>query len=101
MGRSTVHPLTKVYKWKYSGIIAVPGVVILILTLWFSYTFSLEFFDGYSCDTLRNYMMGVDVGDVIPHDLLDDSQHFHLHEIIQECREYDRFAEPINHHENS
>ena len=79
----------------------VPGSIVLILLVWFSYTSSLEFYDGYSCTALRNYLMNVDVtNDVIPHDKLTDSQHLHLHEIIQECREYDRFVEPINHPEN-
>ena len=57
MGRTkTVSPLTKFYKWKYSGLIVVPSAVVLILLVWFSYTSSLEFFDYWSCDTINNYM---------------------------------------------
>ncbi len=98
MKTKTVSPLSKFYRWKYSGLIVVPGCVILILLVWFSYTGSLEFFDGYSCTTLKNYMMNVDVPkDVIPHDKLTDEQHLHLHEIVQECEDFDRFSAPIKH----
>jgi hypothetical protein len=43
-------------------------------------------------------MMNVDVPkDVIPHDKLTDEQHLHLHEIVQECEDFDRFSAPIKH----
>jgi len=99
LGRTkTVSPLRKFYKWKYSGLIVVPGLMVLILLVWFSYTGTLEFFDGYSCATIFNYISGVDMPkDVISHDELTESQHVHLHELYQGCLDYDRFSEPIKH----
>ena len=94
----TVSPLGKFYRWKYSGLIVVPSAVVIILIVWFSYTSSLEFFDYWDCTTLRNYMMDVDVpGNITPHDELSITQHLHLHEIVQECQDFDRFSGPISH----
>jgi hypothetical protein len=99
MGRTkTVSPLTKFYKWKYSGLIVVPSAVVLILLVWFSYTSSLEFFDYWSCDTISNYMMNIDVpSDITPHNDLTEEQHMKLHGIYQECADNDRFSEPMKH----
>lgn len=98
MKTKTVSPLTKFYKWKYSGLIVVPSAVVLILLVWFSYTSSLEFFDYWSCDTISNYMMDVDVPlDITPHNDLTEDQHVKLHGIYQECADNDRFSEPMKH----
>ena len=98
MGRAKVHPLTKFYKWKYSGLVVVPGSVLIIAILWFSYTSSLEFFDNYSCSTIKDYMMDIDVpSDVTPHNDLTEAQHLKLHALLDECIKYDRFSEPVKH----
>lgn len=94
----TVSPLRKFYRWKYSGLVVVPGVVLIIATLWFSYTSSLEFFDSYSCNTIRDYMMDIDVpSDITPHNDLTEAQHLKLHILLDECNSNDRFVEPVEH----
>jgi hypothetical protein len=98
MKTKTVSPLTKFYKWKYSGLIVVPGVVALILLAWFSFTSTLEFYDYWSCETISDYMLGVDVpSDITPHNDLTENQHLKLHGIYQECVDNDRFSEPMKH----
>ena len=89
--------LGKFYRWKYSGIIVVPGSVALILLVWFSYTGTLEFYDSWSCETIYNYIADESSPGVTPHGNLSDKQHLHLHELVEECQEYNRFAEPIVH----
>ena len=98
MKTKTVSPLRKFYKWKYSGLVVVPGSVALILLVWFSYVDTLEFFDYWSCDTISDYMMGEDIPiDITSHDKLSEDQHMKLHGIYQECVENDRFSEPMKH----
>ena len=99
MGKTkTVSPLRKFYRWKWSGLVVVPGACVLILFAWFSMTASFEFFETYSCDTIYNYMMDIDVPkDITPHNDLTENQHLRLHEIYQECVDNDRFSEPIKH----
>ena len=98
MKTKTVSRFTKFYKWKYSGLIVVPGAVALILLVWFSYTGTLGFYDYWSCDTISNYMLDRDVpGDITPHNELTEDQHLKLHAIYQECVDNDRFAEPMKH----
>lgn len=98
MGRATVHPLTKFYKWKYSGLVVVPGSVILILTWWFLATGQAEFFEYWSCDTIKDYMMNIDVPEhITPHDQLTEKQHLHLHKLLDECNTFERYSEPFEH----
>ncbi len=98
MKTKTVSPLRKFYRWKWSGLIVVPGAVALILFAWFSITSSFEFFETYSCETIYNYMMDVDVPkNITPHSELTEKQHLRLHEIFQECQDNNRFSEPIKH----
>jgi len=81
----TVSPLTKFYRWKYSGLIVVSGIVVIILAGWFYYTSTLEFFDTWSCEGLIDYVMtDKDLG-VPKHNELTEKQHLHLHEILQPC----------------
>lgn len=94
----TVSKLTKFYRWKYSGLIVVPGACALILFAWFSITSSFEFFETYSCYTIFDYAQDENVPNDIPtHDELTDKQHLRLHEIIKECQDNDRIFEKIKH----
>jgi len=94
----TVSPLRKFYRWKYSGLIVVPGACVLILVTWFSLTAQAEFFEYWTCDTLKNYVNGVDLPDDITiHDDLETSQHLHLHKLLNECSSFERFGEPFQH----
>lgn len=80
------------YRWKYSGLIVVPTVMLLIVGGWFYYTSSLEFFDPWSCQTIENYLLDKDVpDDITPHNDLTEEQHLKLHAIYDECRSMDTF----------
>jgi hypothetical protein len=88
-GSATVSPIKKFYRWKYSGLVVVPTAVLIILTGWFSYTSTLEFYDHFSCQGLIDYVtLDRDLGEGIPrHNELTERQHAHLHEILQPCIE--------------
>ena len=49
------NPLKKWYRWKYSGMITVPVVVILAIGLVYFQQSELEFFDSWNCDLLIDY----------------------------------------------
>jgi len=71
---------------------------VLILTLWFYFTAQAEFFEYWSCETLKNYALNVDVPDhITPHGELTESQHLHLHTLLEECNDFDRFNVPFDH----
>lgn len=90
--------LRKFYRWKYSGLIVVPGSVALILAVGFYFTSQAEFFEYWTCNTLKDYAMNVDIPDgMTPHDELSVQQHLHLHKLIKECNEYERFEIPFVH----
>jgi len=62
------------YKWRYSGMITVPIVVIGIFLALYYQTESLPFFNSWSCDTLIKYKTDENLPyDIIPYyDLTDD-----------------------------
>lgn len=98
MKTKTVSPLRKFYRWKYSGLIVVPTACALILLFWFYSTSQAEFFDYYSCDTLKNYVNGIDLPkDLTTHDELSEQQHMRLHNLLDECNDFQRFSEPFSH----
>jgi len=98
MKTKTVSKFTKFYRWKYSGLVVVPGACALILLAWFSLTGTLEFFDYWSCETIGNYIQDVNVpSDVTPHSYLTEEQHLHLHELLQGCNDNNRFTAPLKH----
>lgn len=93
-----MNQLTKFYRWKYSGLVVVPGAVVLILTCWFIGTAQAEFFEYWSCETLKDYAMNIDVPDhITPHGELTERQHLHLHTLLEECNDFDRYSEPFEH----
>ena len=97
MGKQ-VSSLRKFYRWKYSGLIVVPGACVLILAVWFSLTAQAEFFEYWACDTLKNYVNNVDIPDgMTVHDDLEPSQHEYLHKLLEGCNSFDRFDEPFQH----
>jgi len=98
MKTKTVSRLHKFLHWQYSGLIVVPVACALILGGWFYATGEMEFFDYWSCETLKNYVNDVDVPrNVTPHDELTVEQHVHLHELLNECQEHSRYSEPLKH----
>lgn len=99
MGKTkTVSPLRKFYRWKYSGLIVVPGACAIILCTWFFLTSQAEFFEYWTCDTLKNYVNNVDIPDgMTVHDDLTEKQHLHLHKLLAECNDFQRFDEPFQH----
>ena len=98
MKTKTVAPITKFLHWKYSGLIVVPTVCVLILCGWFYFTAQAEFFDYWSCETIKNYMMDIDVpDDITPHNDLTEQQHLRLHKLLAECNDFQRFDVPFSH----
>jgi hypothetical protein len=98
MKTKTVSPITKFLHWQYSGLIVVPTACALILLFWFYSTSQAEFFDYWSCETIKNYMMDIDVpDDITPHNDLTEQQHLRLHELLAECNDFQRFSEPFSH----
>ena len=68
----------------------VPLACVLIVGAWTYYTSTLEFFDTWSCETLKNYVQDINVpDDIIPHNELTEEQHMHLHDILMPCLEGD------------
>ena len=93
-----VSPLTRFYKWRYSGIIVVPSVVILIFAAIYYQQSQLEFFDNWSCETLTDYVMDIDVPKEYPkHNDMTEYQHNKIHSHLQECQDNNRFSVPLNH----
>jgi hypothetical protein len=93
-----VSPITRWYKWRYSGIITVPTLVILIFAAVYYQQSQLEYFDNWSCETLTDYALGDDVPDRYPkHNEMTDNQHNKLHGYLQECQDNNRFSTPLNH----
>lgn len=55
-----------------------------------------EFFSSWSCDTIRDYMLNIDVPAQFPkHNDLTSDQHIKLHKIYQECVDNTRFFTPV------
>ena len=52
-----------------------------------------EFFSVWSCDTINNYLLQIDVPEDIPnHSTLTENQHQKLHSIHQQCVESTPFT---------
>jgi len=98
MKSNTLSPVRRFLHWQYSGLVVVPTAVILIMIWWFSATGDMEFYDYWSCDTLKNYVMDLDVPEDIPsHKDLTEEQHLHLHVLLAECQDNSRYSEPLKH----
>lgn len=61
-----------------------------------------EFYTAWSCDTINDYLMDIDVPSYIPNaHTLPEDQHLELHQILQECQDSQRFSKPIEHLSNN
>lgn len=90
--------LKRWYRYKYSGFITVGSGAILLLVLLFYQQDSVVFFNNWSCETLINYVNGIDIPDrMISHDELPATEHNTLHQFLDECEKYNRFSSPVNH----
>ncbi len=59
-----------------------------------------DFYDKYSCDTIRDYLMDIDVPSDIPNaHSLPEEQHLEVHQIQEECEANQRFSEPLLEHQ--
>uniref|UniRef100_A0AAT9JGS8 ORF27 n=1 Tax=Nitrosopumilaceae spindle-shaped virus TaxID=3065433 RepID=A0AAT9JGS8_9VIRU len=89
------------YKWNYSGVITVVLGVILVFGGLFYWQDNQPFYNNWSCDTLVDYVMNVDVPDQFPkHNELTEDQHNQVHQFLDECQENNRFSAPIEHLKN-
>ena len=77
--------LKRFYRWKYSGWLVIP---LLVGFVWLAYDGMVqqnEFFDGFSCDMLRDFDREIKVrGHTI--DELNYQQRVHFDEILLECK---------------
>lgn len=77
--------LKRFYRWKYSGWIVIPFVIIIIWGAYDLSTKQLEFFDGFSCDMLSDFQKGIIVrGHNISE--LDEKDLTHFNVILDECK---------------
>ena len=84
--------------YKYSGPIVFVPLILLIVTLFIYVYTQVDFYESWSCDTLQDYVMDVDIPtDIIPHGEMTISQHNKIHVLLQECQDNQRFSSPIEH----
>ena len=92
------HPLRKFIYWKYSGLIVVPTICIIIVLSWTMFTQSQEFYDTWSCATIKKYLMDLDTPDeMINHNDLMKEPHLKLHVIWKECLDINKFTPADDH----
>lgn len=90
--------LTRFYKWRYSGIIVVPTLVVLVFAAIYYQQAQLDFYDNWSCETLTDYVQDIDVPKgFLTHDEITIPQHDKIHFFLQECQDNKRFSVPLNH----
>jgi hypothetical protein len=70
----------------YTGYIVVTIVLLTIALGFYLYFESLPFYESWSCDELRHYMLGgYSSYDVKPHSELTEAEHLRLHQVYAEC----------------
>jgi len=84
--------------YKYSGpIVFAPLIMIGILTIGYM-ELNKDFYDAWSCETISDYLMDIDVPEEIPNaHSLPEEQHLELHQIQDECIISERFTDPPKH----
>lgn len=84
--------LRRWYRWKYSGIITVPVVLILITGGIVYSTQSLDFFHTWNCNTIMRYQTDENLpSDIIPYSELTDQQLESYEKIVKECKRIEMF----------
>lgn len=93
--------LSRFVHYKYSGPIVFVPIILISVLGYYNMTVTAEFFDPWSCDTLRDYVLGDEVPDRFPlHNEITEEQHLRLHIILQECQDLERFSAPMSHSVN-
>lgn len=93
-----MNPIKRWYRWKLSGIITVGLGAILLYGGVLYIDAQGEFFDPWSCETIKKYMLDTNVpSGMVSHNDITEEQHLKLHIIYQECMDDTEFAEPIDH----
>lgn len=88
---------TRFWRYKWSGPIVFAPLIILGVFTWAYFENEKEFFTSWSCDTIEDYLLNIDVPERFPiHNELTDNQHIKLHKIYQECVDT-KFTPDINH----
>ena len=90
--------LSRFVYYKWSGpIVFVPLILLGVFGYIYMET-EKEFFTAWSCDTISNYLLDIDVpDDIVKHNDITEEQHIKLHKIYQECTESEKFSMPISH----
>ena len=85
--------LSRFVYYKYSGIMVFAPLIITAVIGYVYMASEQEFFSSWSCDTINNYLLQIDVPEDIPkHDTLTENQHLKLHIIHQQCVESTPFT---------
>lgn len=70
----------------YTGYIVVTIVLLTIALGFYLYSESLPFYESWSCDELRWYMLGnYESYNVKSHIELTEAEHLRLHQVYDEC----------------
>lgn len=89
--------LSRWWRYKWSGLITFAPIIILSIALYGYMELEKEFFTSWSCDTIEDYLLDIEVPDRFPTHLeLTDDQHLKIHKIHQECVDDTPFK--INEH---
>ena len=90
--------LSRFVYYKWSGPIVFVPIIILAVSVYVYMSVEQEFFTAWSCDTIENYLLDIEVPDKFPkHNDITDSQHVKLHKIWQECVDAEPFHKPNTH----
>ena len=78
--------LKKWYKWKYSGLITVPLVAIIIIWSIVDMNNNLEFFHTWNCETIIKYQTDENLpSNIVSYNQLTDEQLKKYKEILKTC----------------
>ena len=86
--------LSRFVYYKYSGIIVFAPLIIIGVSVFLYMENEKEFFTAWSCETVGDYLLDIDVPDDIPNaHTLPEDQHLKLHKIHDECNSNAKFSE--------
>lgn len=85
--------LSRWWRYKWSGLITFAPIIILSIGLYIYMDMEREFFSAWSCETINDYLMDIEVPDDLPNaHTLPEDQHLKLHKINDECFNSEKFS---------
>lgn len=86
------------WRYKWSGPIVFAPLIVLGIFTWAYMENEKEFFTAWSCETINDYLMDIDVPDDLPNaHTLPEDQHLKLHKINDECNDVGKFSPKKDH----